>query len=110
MLDRQGEYRTAAGGCATVQDQRHSNSHIVSVGARNRATIRCDARSGYSAIYPAESTGRKERIILTGRESACFKRIDRYPHMNSQPDLVPHLFQPFTLRSITFRNRIGVSP
>src|SRR3954469_13389840 len=30
--------------------------------------------------------------------------------MTSQPDLVPHLFQPFTLRSITFRNRIGVSP
>jgi 2,4-dienoyl-CoA reductase-like NADH-dependent reductase (Old Yellow Enzyme family) len=30
--------------------------------------------------------------------------------MSSDSENVPHLFQPFTIKSITFRNRIGVSP
>jgi 2,4-dienoyl-CoA reductase-like NADH-dependent reductase (Old Yellow Enzyme family) len=30
--------------------------------------------------------------------------------MGNQPGLEPHLFSPFTVRSVTLRNRIGVSP
>jgi 2,4-dienoyl-CoA reductase-like NADH-dependent reductase (Old Yellow Enzyme family) len=30
--------------------------------------------------------------------------------MSKNPDALPHLFQPLTLKSITLRNRIGVSP
>lgn len=30
--------------------------------------------------------------------------------MDKKPDSVPHLFQPLTVRSVTLRNRIGVSP
>ena len=28
----------------------------------------------------------------------------------SKPDIAPHLFQPLTIKSVTLRNRIGVSP
>ena len=30
--------------------------------------------------------------------------------MDKNPDSAPHLFQPLTVRSVTLRNRIGVSP
>ena len=30
--------------------------------------------------------------------------------MNNHPDFTPHLFSPLTVRSVTLRNRIGVSP
>ena len=33
-----------------------------------------------------------------------------WAHMNSKPTVPPHLFAPLKIKSVTFRNRIGVSP
>jgi 2,4-dienoyl-CoA reductase-like NADH-dependent reductase (Old Yellow Enzyme family) len=40
----------------------------------------------------------------------AFSSFPHYQHCSMDKTSGPHLFQPFTLRSITLRNRIGVSP
>jgi 2,4-dienoyl-CoA reductase-like NADH-dependent reductase (Old Yellow Enzyme family) len=56
--------------------------------------------------------GLKVRVKFSGRAAACAFPVPAYfiGAMEKNPASTPHLFQPLTLRSVTLRNRIGVSP